>query len=176
MDNFDNFQSAERTAIDANVSIRFLVGEYSTKKVFDGTAETTTSPAASPCPCAPTSLRLGLASLNISPILSDTSFNPHSSMIASICETSSPPRYQANNWIEACAPPVSEARGHLRSPNCIKVRRNHRQGARDNSLSNNTDTCNAFWSMEGVWAELQDLESTLDCLHEVKEGSADMLK
>jgi hypothetical protein len=30
--------------------------------------------------------------------------------------------------------------------------------------------------MEGVWAELQDLESTLDSLHEVKQGSADMLK
>ena len=101
----------------------------------------------------------------------DTRFN-----LASFCETSSPSRYEANMCIEACSPPVSEERGHVRSPNCIKVRRNQGQGARHNSLSNNTDTCNDFWSMEEVLAELQDLESTLDCLHDVKQGSADMLK
>jgi hypothetical protein len=135
-----NFKSEERSTIGANVSVRFLGDEYSTNKVFVETADTNTT-SSSPCPCAPASLRLGLAYLVNKKELNNTCWSP-----------------MLSDWIEACSPPVSEARGHVLSPNCIKVRRNQRQGARDNSLSNNTDTCNAFWSMEGVWAELQDLE------------------
>jgi hypothetical protein len=116
-----NFKSEERSTIGANVSVRFLGDEYSTNKVFVETADTNTT-SSSPCPCAPASLRLGLAYLVNKKELNNTCWSP-----------------MLSDWIEACSPPVSEARGHVRSPNCIKVR-------------------------------------TLDCLHEVKQGSADMLK